>query len=164
MRRWRFSTLILLVVILALGFALIVQQRREAELRGALELFRDRGHETLLDRLAEPLALDYPDETPLEVVLKQMKTKTARGRLPGGIPIYVDPIGLSEADATMLSPVKGPKGEERPTLGDELRMILDQLGLAWKAEGGFLMITSKESLDEEKATDDPYLKYRDVLK
>ena len=42
---------------------------------------------------------------------------------------------------------KKPKVEERPTLGEELRMILDPLGLAWKAEGGFLMVTSKESLD-----------------
>ncbi len=164
MRRWRFSTLLLLIVILALGFALVAQQRREAKLRAALDLFRNRGHETMLDRLAEPLALDYPEDAPLEVVLKQIKTRTVRASLPIGIPIYVDPIGLSEADATMLSPVKKPKVEERPTLGEELRMILDPLGLAWKAEGGFLMVTSKESLDEVEAAEDPYRLYRDVLK
>ncbi|WP_165250314.1 hypothetical protein [Paludisphaera soli] len=164
MRRWRFSTLILLVVIFALAFALAAQQRREARLRMALDVYRDRGQEKILDQLDRPLALDYPEDTPLEVVLKQIKTRTAGAIRPGGMPIYVDPIGLSEADATMRSPVKRPTPEDEPTLGEDLRRILDPLGLAWKAEGGFLMITSKESLDQEKAADDPYLKYRDALK
>src|SRR4051812_11356276 len=87
MRRLKLSTLILLIVILALGFALVVQQRREARLRSALELYRDRGQEKILDHLAGSSALTYPDGSTLEDLLKQIKNQTRGIRLPGGIPI-----------------------------------------------------------------------------
>src|SRR5262249_26888867 len=131
MRRLKLSTLILLIVILALGFALVVQQRREARLRAALELYRARGQEKLLDRLGEPLSLTYPDGSPLEVVLKQIKSKTRGPRLPSGIPIYADPIGLTEANVTMSSPVKTPATDEELSLGEQLKRIFEPLGLAW---------------------------------
>jgi hypothetical protein len=163
MRRLKLSTLILLIVIFSLGLALVAQQRREVRLRAALEMYRDRGQEKLLDRLGEPFSLTYPDGSPLEVVLKQVKSQTRGPRLPSGIPIYADPIGLTEANVTISSPVKTPATKEDLSLGEQLRRIFEPLGLSWKAEGGFLMITSKESLNEAKG-DDPYLKYSDVLK
>jgi hypothetical protein len=164
MRRLKLGTLILLIVILALGFALVVQQRREARLRSALELYRDRGQEKILDHLAESSALTYPDGSSLEDLLKQIRIQTRGTRLPGGIPIYVDPLGLTEANVTMISPVKALATNEELSLGERLKRILEPLGLAWKAEGGFLMIASKESLDEAKGEEDPYIKYYDILK
>lgn len=163
MRRWNLRTLILVIVVFALGFALFAQQRREARLRSALDLYRDRGHERILDLLDEPLALSYPSDQSLEDVMKQIKTRTKGNRLPSGIPIYVDPIGLSEAGVTMSSPAKPAASPQDRTLGEELTQILEPLGLAWKAGGGFLMITSKESLDATEG-EDPYLEFRDVLK
>jgi hypothetical protein len=164
MRRFKLGTLILLIVIFALGLALFVQQRREARLKSALTLYRDRGHEKILEHLIEPIVLVYTDQAPLEDVLKQIKDRTKGARLPNGIPIYVDPIGLTEADLTLISPVKTPATKEELSLGEQLQRILKPLGLASKAEAGFLMITSEESLDESKGEEDPYLKYRDVLK
>ncbi len=41
--------------------------------------------------------MNFPNETPLEEVLRYIKQATA-GETGKGIPIYVDPLGLQEAD------------------------------------------------------------------
>ena len=82
-----------------------------------------------------------------------------------GIPIYVDPIGLQEAERSMNSTVQRPPSADTLTLGEHLRRILEPLGLAYVVKQGFLMISSKESFDEPVGDDvDPYLQYRDVLR
>ena len=48
--------------------------------------------------------MSFANETPLEDVLKYIKSATA-GPNDTGIPIYVDPVGLQEAEITMTSPV-----------------------------------------------------------
>ena len=47
--------------------------------------------------------MSFPQETPLEDVLKYIKdaTQDEAAGLPTGIPIYVDPVGLQDADKTM---------------------------------------------------------------
>ena len=56
--------------------------------------------ERLLDALDQPFKLTYPTHAAFEVFLKDIKLHSAGGtKLPAGIPIYVDPIGLSEARA-----------------------------------------------------------------
>src|SRR5262245_35925911 len=92
------------------------------------------------------------------------KASAAQPKLsPAGIPIYVDPIGLSEANKTMTSIVKRPPSDEKLTLREHLKLALKPLGLACTARDGFLMITSEESLDE-RSDDDPYLGFHDVLR
>ena len=49
--------------------------------------------------------MPFANETPLEDVLKYIKTASESPQLPDGIPIYVDPAGLTEAEKTMTSPV-----------------------------------------------------------
>jgi hypothetical protein len=164
MRRFKLRTLIVWIVILALTLALFIQQRREARLKAALAIYRNRGQEEIQERLERSTSLIYPDETPLDDVLKQVKNLTKGGSLPSGMPIYVDPLGLTEADKTMMTPVKAVRSDGYLTLREQLQQILKPLGLGFKAENGFLLITSEESLDEPMGKVDPYLMYRDVLK
>ena len=64
-------------------------------------------------------------------------------------------------DATKLSAL----ASDALTLGEHLRRVLQPLGLDYQVKDGFLMITSKESIDAPVGTDaDLYLRYRDVLR
>jgi hypothetical protein len=165
-RRFRLSTLLLSMIVLALLSGLYVQKRQEARLQADLALYRDPTTEGIIETLDRPLALAYVDGATLEVVLKEAKLRsTGRPKLKSGLPIYVDPIGLQEAEKSMTSTVRRPLSADTLPLGDHLRSALDSLGLGYVVKDGFLMITSKESLDT--ATGDatnPYLLYRDVLR
>jgi hypothetical protein len=160
--RLRLSTLLLLIVIMALGFGLIVQQRKEARLQAALALYRNQAAETILETLEQPIVLAYSNGMTLEDVLKQVKAVTRRPKLPSGVPIYIDPVGLQEAERTLSVPIKTAPPEGELSLREQLRRLLKPLGLAFSVQQGCLMITSEESLDADD--EDPYLKYRDVLK
>jgi hypothetical protein len=162
--RLRLSTLLLFMVVLALLFGLFVQKRREAALQAALARYRDLVSEGIVEALDRPLAMTYPDGASLEQALKNLKLRsTGQPKLPKGIPIYVDPIGLSETDKTMTSTIKRPPTGEKLTLREHLERILKPLGLGFTVRDGFLMINSLESVDDEP-DHDPYLGYRDVLR
>jgi hypothetical protein len=166
-RRIRLSTLLLLIMIVALGFGLLVQRQREAQLLATLALYRDVRQEGIFDLLGGPIPLNYPDGAPLDQVLKEIKLRTTgpSSKLPTGIPIYVDPLGLQEAERSLVSPVKRPSTSEKLSLAEHLRRVLNPLGLGYVVKDGFLMITAKESVDEPLGDDvDPYPQYRDVLR
>ena len=102
-----------------------------------------RIHQTL----REPIPLHFLEETPLEDVLKSIKQATASADPNGkAIPIYVDPIGLQEAEKTMTSVVSNLDSDGVP-LGSSLRACLKQLDLAYSVKDGLLLITSEESYD-----------------
>ena len=102
-----------------------------------------RIHQTL----RQPIPLHFVDETPLEDVLKSIKEGTARADSSGkAIPIYVDPIGLQEAEKTLASVVSNLDFDGVP-LGSSLRSCLKQLDLAYSVKDGLLTITSQESND-----------------
>jgi len=166
LRRIRLSTLLLLMIVLALLFGLHAQRHREAQLQATLALYRHPVTEGIYDALDQPLALAYADGAPLEEVLKEAKLRSAgRPKLRSGIPIYVDPIGLQEAEKSMISRVKRPPSADTLTLGEHLRHVLEPLGLGYVVQEGFLMITSTDSLDVESGDQiDPYVTYRDVLR
>src|SRR5207248_1636167 len=65
---------------------------------------KDPRSRKVFERLEEPVSMSFPNETPLEDVLKYIKSATTSPK-DGGIPIYVDPIGLQEAEKSMSSPV-----------------------------------------------------------
>jgi hypothetical protein len=96
----------------------------------------------ILGKLEEPLAMNFPQEQPLEDVLKYIKQAT-QGAGYGGIPIYVDPIGLQEAEKTMTSPVSIDL--EGVPLRRTLQLLLTQLGLCYYVDDGLLVITSQSS-------------------
>lgn len=171
-KRMRLATLILVIIILAQGLAIYVQQReaarREAQLLTVLSLYRDRGTESILDGLDELAPLAIPDGSTLEGVLKLLKNKSKTASLPTGFPIYVDPVGLQEAEQTMRSPIKPPSTGPILTLRTQMQKILEPLGLTFVVKDGLFMITATSSadrlIDERVSRQDLYLRYRDLLR
>jgi hypothetical protein len=98
-------------------------------------------------KLQEKIPLAFPIETSLEDVLKSIQQSTIdKTDFPEGIPYYINPIGLQEADktstSTMMINLKGI------SLATSLKLALDQIGLAfWIHPDGLLVITNKESED-----------------
>jgi hypothetical protein len=169
LRPVRLSTFLLSTVVIALLIALYAQHVHEARLRDALSIYRHDRTEGIFDALDQPIALTYADGASLDVVLKDIKMRTTKSpslpKIPGGIPIYVDPIGLQEAERSPNATVKRPSSADALPLGEHLRRLLDPLGLGYQVKEGYLMITSKEAVDVPVGDDvDPYLRYRDVLR
>jgi hypothetical protein len=165
----RLSTFLLVVLVIALLIGLYAQHLREARLQDAISVYRNSKTEAIIDALEQPIALTYADDTPLDEVLKEIKEQTTKNpklpKLATGIPIYVDPIGLQETERSLNSTVKRPASADTLALGEHLRRVLEPLGLGYVVKDGFLMITSKESVDEPLGEDvEPYLRYRDVLR
>jgi hypothetical protein len=106
----------------------------------------------ILEALDQPIPMRFPNETPIEDVLKYIKKATTTPTYPG-IPIYVDPLGLTEAERTLNSPVTIDL--EGVPLKTTLRLCLKQLGLDYHVEDGFLRITSKE--EGPSVLEDPFL-------
>jgi RNA polymerase sigma factor (sigma-70 family) len=103
---------------------------------------RDARSLAVLSKLEEPVAMSFPNETPLEDVLKYIKQATT-GPNGSGIPIYVDPIGLQEAERTLSSPVQIDL--EGVPLRRTLQLALKQLGLVYFVDDGVLCITSQDA-------------------
>ena len=90
--------------------------------------------------------MSFANETPLDDVLKYIKQATTTPTF-SGIPIYVDPLGLQEAERSLNSTVQIDL--EGVPLKTTLRLMLKQLGLAYTVKDGFLMITSEDSEDQQ---------------
>ncbi len=107
--------------------------------------------------LSKRVRMRFPDETTLEEILKYIQevTRGPDGRI---IPIYVDPIGLQEAEKSMTSTVKGVD-LEGVRLETSLRLCLKQLELCYLVKDGLLLITSQNDADPLfiAPQNDPYL-------
>ena len=124
-----------------------LSERRIARYGKAVDVFeRDPKTKSIQAKLDQPIAMSFPNETPLEDVLKYIKTATQDANDPG-IPIYVDPLGMQEADKTLTSPVSIDL--EGVPLKRTLRLLLKQLGLTYTVKDGYLMITSETSEDQQ---------------
>ncbi len=90
-------------------------------------------------------AMHFSERTTLDELLEFVReaTKGPDGKV---IPIYVDPIGLQEAEKQMDSTVQG-MDLEGIRLHTSLELSLKQLGLAFAVKDGVLVITSEESVD-----------------
>ncbi|QEH33524.1 ECF RNA polymerase sigma factor SigE [Aquisphaera giovannonii] len=109
---------------------------------GAGQGRRDANSDKVLAKLEDPIPMNFPNETPLEDVLKYIGQATA-GPEGAGIPIYVDPLGLQQADKTVNSTVS--MNLEGVPLKHTLRLMLRELGLAYTVKDGFLMITAEDA-------------------
>ena len=93
----------------------------------------------VLAKLGEPITMKFPNETPLEDLLKYMKTATA-DKEQTGVQFYLDPIGLSEADRTETSPIEIDL--EAIPLRTALFLTLRSLDLTYFVRDGIIIITS----------------------
>jgi hypothetical protein len=124
-----------------------MSERRIARWGRAVDLFdRDPKTKQILAKLEEPISMSFANETPLDDILKYIKSATTTPSFTG-IPIYVDPIGLQEAEKSLTSTVTIDL--EGVPLKTTLKLLLKQLGLTYTVKDGFLMITSKESEDQQ---------------
>jgi hypothetical protein len=101
---------------------------------------------SVLKKLEQPLSMSFAAETPLEDVLKHIKQSTTTAT-DSGIPIYVDPKGLKEAEATLASAIK--LDLDGVPLKTTLRLMLKQIGLAYCVRDGVLLISSVQGINEE---------------
>ncbi len=110
----------------------------------------------IMKALDQHVPIDFPNDTPLEDVLDYIRFAT---RAPDGreIPIFVDPIGLQEAEKTIQSPVS--INIQGVPLRKSLGMILRQIGMMYEVREGLLTITSESCRDgyHEPAYTDPFL-------
>ena len=106
---------------------------------------KTRNRSMILAKLDEPISMSFAEETPLEDVLKYVKQATTT-KTYAGIPIYVDPVGLQEAEKSMTSTVRNMDLEGVP-LRRTLQLLLKQLDLIYFVDDGILYITSAESED-----------------
>ncbi len=124
-------------------------ERRRRRYTGSEQLLdRDERTKAILTQLGERITMPFPQETPLEDVLKYIRSNTQSEELdlPAGIPIYVDPVGLQEAEKTLTSPIT--LDLEGIPLKTSLRLILKQLGLTYTVKDGLMTITSANSEDQ----------------
>lgn len=106
--------------------------------------------------LDRPIPMHFPQETPLEDVVKYVSA--AAGEPDGrDLPIYVDPVGLQEAEKTMQSPAT--MALEGVPLRTTLRLLLEQLGMTYGVKDGVVIITAMSTGEEEdtSAYEDPFL-------
>jgi RNA polymerase sigma factor (sigma-70 family) len=120
-----------------------------AQLSAALPTWeKNPKNEAILKKLEEPIAMSFATETPLEDVLKYIKSAMAKqGGAP--IPIYVDPVGLKQLERTSSSTISIDL--EGAPLKTSLRLILKQLGLAYCVRDGVLIISSPQVVRAELA-------------
>jgi hypothetical protein len=124
----------------------VLSERRIKRYGNAVDLLdRDAKTKSILAKLDEPISMSFANETPLEDVLKYIKSAT-QGPNDTGIAIYVDPVGLNEAEKTLTSPVT--LDLEGVPLKTTLRLLLKQLGMTYTVKDGLLTITSESSEDQ----------------
>ncbi|HEX3448262.1 MAG TPA: hypothetical protein VHS97_08395, partial [Isosphaeraceae bacterium] len=104
---------------------------------------KDPKSQQILAKLDEPISMSFNEETPLEDVLKYVRQATTT-KTYSGIPIYVDPLGLQEAEKSMTSTVRNMDLEGVP-LRRTLQLLLEQLDLIYFVDDGLLYITSAGS-------------------
>jgi hypothetical protein len=113
----------------------------------------DRTPRTLaiLAELEKPISMKFSQETPLGDVTAYLRGATKGAAFPGGLPIYVDPQGLSDSDKTMASTVSIEL--EGIPLKTTLALLLRQLGMVYQVRDGVLILTSGQSDDDPSPFD-----------
>jgi hypothetical protein len=108
----------------------------------------------ILRALEKPISMKFTDGTSLGELVAYIKKATSTPNYPE-IPIYVDPIGLAEAERNLDSTVSIDL--QGVPLKTTLRLCLRPLGLMYFIEDGCLQITSVEEEDTVPPRDDPFL-------
>lgn len=138
-----------------IGVLLILFAQAEPKAKANLDEISPRT-KAILARLDEPTPVEFPEETPLDDVLRYIKRSTRKGADDPGIPIYIDPLGLQAAgrslNSTVVIRVKGAPPK------DTLPKVLSQVGLAYCVKDDVLIISSPTRiLLERRAISGPAL-------
>ncbi len=112
----------------------------------------DSANARILEALDRPISMGFRDETPLGELLNSIRGATATLQDPG-LQIYVDPVGLQEAERSLNSTVQIDL--EGIPLKTTLALCLEQLGLAYYVKDGYLRITNEDRVALD--CDDPFL-------
>lgn len=94
----------------------------------------------VLAKLETRVPMPFAVWTPFGDVLKHIKEATADEDFPAGIPIYVEPNGLAEAQKTLESPVT--LDLVGIPLATSLKLLVDQMGLTYQVRDGIVTITA----------------------
>jgi len=117
--------------------------KKTAAAAGARGHGKDPRSQRIHTKLDDLVAMNFPNETTLEEFLKYIREATKSPEMHNGIPIYVDPISLQEAEKSMNSTITIDL--EGVPLRRTLQLVLKQLGLHYLVEDGMIYITSEES-------------------
>src|SRR5262249_1650526 len=109
---------------------------------GPIEAHDDRS-QRIVAELEKLVDMSFPNATPLDDVIKYVRRCTTSRGFPDGIPIYIDPLGLQEAEKSVASTVSLDLAQV--PLRASLRLLLEQLGLTYQVKDGLLKITSMGS-------------------
>jgi hypothetical protein len=158
MKRIRPATVLLLTLIVVLGYALAVRQRREGRLRAALFLYKQRAGGPLRRMMSYAPVLDWPEGTTLAEAVRRISEDGSDGFFfSRGLPVLVDADGLREAGQTLESPLKSPPKDPAtgnpPALSRQLRILLEPLGLAAEVRDGAIVITSRARMERASGAD-----------
>jgi hypothetical protein len=96
----------------------------------------------VLEKLEEPIAMPFANATPLDDLLKYIRVATTTSSF-AGVPIYVDPNGLMEAEVTPQSTIRMEL--EGLPLKRTLQLALAQLRLCYFVVDGMIYITAEQS-------------------
>jgi hypothetical protein len=96
-------------------------------------------NQLIMKKLDQPIPIHFPEDTPFEEVLRHIRRATADTYFPG-IPMYVDPVGLRNADKSMTSSVRNLDWDAIP-VRDGLRVCLSQLDLGFSIRSGYVLIS-----------------------
>ncbi len=103
----------------------------------------DERSQRIVAELEKTLTLSFPSPTPLDDIIKFIRGHTKTTAFPDGIPIYLDPILLQEAEKTPASNVT--MNLDQVPLKTSLRLLLSQVGLDYRVANGVLLIVSAGS-------------------
>ncbi len=106
--------------------------------------------------LQRQVSAPFPEPTPLKDVLKSLQAAT-RGPDGKEVLIYVDPVGLQEAEKTLESTVS--LDLQSAPLRTSLHLVLSQLGMTFGVKDGVIFCTCETSGEQEDASfyQDPFL-------
>ncbi len=127
--------------------------RNDIELIVAAKANADRLDEKtaqIQKKLDMPINAKFPDGATLSQLLKHIKQSTTDATFPG-IPIYVDPVGLAEANRNMTTEIKLDYTQQ--PIRTILNFALRANGLAFEVRDGFLRVSSRTAILESRVED-----------
>ncbi len=112
------------------------------------DLFADPDEQAIRRMLNREIPLPFATETPLSEVIVHIRKETSGDpTFPEGLPVYIDPDGLLEAEKTLDSPITF----DTPgiPLKRSLRLMLKQLDMTYKVDEGVVKFTYLASDDSD---------------